>query len=265
MAAPESSPSGAVQLIRKDVLGGLAVQARATPAEVAAPEVADLRLPGSNALMTAAGPLLALMVQLRQAPSCRDVPGLKASTEAGIRAFEEQALAAGIAGATVNAARYLLCAALDEAAMATGWGRAGAWSTGGLLMIFHEESWGGDKSFAIIDQVSRQPDLHKDLLELAAALLALGYQGRTARDPDGAAERTRRLEELAALTRRPPPAWRPLARSDQAPRPRRRRTPPAWVAPAVAALALIGLFVLFDGLLAGESAAVLERLREVAP
>ena len=49
-----------------------------------------------------------------------------------------------------TAARYILCAALDEAVLSTSWGAKSVWSQRSLLATLHGETWGGEKLFAML-------------------------------------------------------------------------------------------------------------------
>ena len=92
---------------------------------VAAPAAADADLIpaaarallglGLNPLVRAATPLLLLMAQMRETLSPMDVPGLRRYALEEIRQFEEQARSSGVSNEIVLAARYALCASLDEA------------------------------------------------------------------------------------------------------------------------------------------------------
>ncbi len=48
-------------------------------------------------------------------------------------------------------ARYALCTALDEAVLSTPWGSGGDWGKQSLLITVHNEAWGGEKVFQLLD------------------------------------------------------------------------------------------------------------------
>lgn len=75
-------------------------------------------------------------------------------------------------------ARYCLCTALDEAAALTPWGSRGVWSGSGLLVTFHNETWGGEKFFQLLARLSQNPREHIFLLEMINYCLLLGFEGR---------------------------------------------------------------------------------------
>src|SRR5688572_26960810 len=133
---------------------------------------------GLNPLVQAASPLLLLAGQLRGTLSSPDLPGLRRFTLDEIRRFEERARSSGVPNETVLAARYALCAALDEAVLSTPWGAQGEWAQQPLLVALHREAWGGEKFFEMLDRISQDPNRHIDLMELQYLCIALGFNGK---------------------------------------------------------------------------------------
>ena len=101
----------------------------------------------------AASPLLLLAGQLRGSRRRRWT-----STGCGITrsrrsaGSRNSARAAGIPNEIVMAARYALCAGLDEAVLSTPWGAQSDWSQHPLLVALHREAWGGEKFFDMLDR-----------------------------------------------------------------------------------------------------------------
>ncbi|KMZ12643.1 Outer membrane protein ImpK/VasF, OmpA/MotB domain [Candidatus Burkholderia humilis] len=87
-----------------------------------------------------------------------------------VRAFQALAHHAGLPAENIVAARYCLCTALDKVAALTPWGCAEAWSSNGLLVAFHNETWGSEKFFQLLARLSARPHLHIDLMELQVRL-----------------------------------------------------------------------------------------------
>ena len=83
---------------------------------------------GLSPLVRAASPLLLLAGQLRGTLSVPDVAGLRRHALEEIRRFEERARAAAVSSEIVTAARYVLCAGLDEAVLSTPWGAQSEWA-----------------------------------------------------------------------------------------------------------------------------------------
>src|SRR5262245_5455789 len=135
---------------------------------------------GLNPLVRAASPVLMLAGQLRGSVSPMDVEGLRSHALDEIRRFEEQARSVGSVNEIVLAARYVLCAALDEAVLSTPWGAQSEWSQHPLLVTLHREAWGGEKFFDMLDRISADPARYLDLMELQYLALAFGFGGKYA-------------------------------------------------------------------------------------
>lgn len=135
--------------------------------------VADLAaLGGLNALVEAANPILAAVPQIRHALRHPDPAALHGQLKEQVDGFERSALAAGIAEDQVQAARFALCALLDDSAAATPWGRQ--WLSLGLLADEHA----GEAFFARLDEMLGDPERNAELLEFFYVCLALGFEGR---------------------------------------------------------------------------------------
>ena len=133
---------------------------------------------GLNPLVQAASPLLLLIGGLRSSTSSTDVSGLRRHALEEIRRFEENAQRAGVRNEIVLAARYALCAGLDESVLSTPWGAQSEWAQHPLLVALHREAWGGEKFFEMLDRISVDPARHIDLMELQYLILALGFTGK---------------------------------------------------------------------------------------
>lgn len=170
------------------------VSPRPAPQPAAAPAAAftpATRLPqrqGANKLETAAAALLSLLGRLRDTPSHPDPAALKNSIIDKIRAFERKAEEFGVEKETIFWARYALCSALDEIVLSTPWGNQSAWRDQSLLITLHNEGWGGEKFFQLLQKLLQNPARNLDLLELMYICLAFGFEGRYRPLPDGFAQ-----------------------------------------------------------------------------
>ncbi|MEW5289545.1 MULTISPECIES: type IVB secretion system protein IcmH/DotU [Erwinia] len=169
-----------------------------------------------NLLLTAASPLLNAIVQIRMAATHDDPATLRQQLVDEIRQFEIHSKQAGLPFDMIIGARYCLCSTLDEAAAQTPWGNRGVWSGNGLLVTFHNESWGGEKVFQLLSRISQTPTQHLWLLEVIHYCLLLGYEGRYRAMEQGRAQLDAmrgRLAQLISDTRAIPegePAPQPL-------------------------------------------------------
>ncbi|HVA11634.1 MAG TPA: type IVB secretion system protein IcmH/DotU [Stellaceae bacterium] len=243
------------------------------PTETASPNIQQLVgsvIGKRNRLLAAASPLLTLAAHLRGLATHADPVGLQARVVEEIKAFEAAATAGGINGETVMVARYILCCTLDEAALATPWGSQSAWSTQSLLALFHNETWGGEKFFTLLERMQVLAARHIDLLEVFYACLAIGFQGRYRVLTNGGhqldqlrSELFRTIREQRGLPSVPPPLSRAVAPAQGGSR--LRFYPPVWVAFAVAALALTSIYYVIDGRYDSRVAQTIDRLAAIAP
>lgn len=219
---------------------------------------------GLNPLVQAASPLLLLIGGLRGSSSSMDVGGLRRHALEEVRRFEERAHASGVRNEIVLAARYALCAGLDEAVLSTPWGHQSEWAQHPLLVALHREAWGGEKFFEMLDRISVDPARHIDLLELQYLVLALGFTGKyqmLERGHEQLADLQQKLFRTIRAERGQAPKelalqWRGL--EDR--RNRLIRYVPGWVV-AVAALTILAVtFGIFYSKLADRAAPIHAKL-----
>lgn len=231
-----------------------------------APAAAIGRLPGGlNPITSAATTLIALIAQLRESASHPDPQRLFSHVCQELKEFEARARGSGEPPDHVLAARYLLCTALDETVLNTPWGSQSAWAEQTLLSTFHNETWGGEKFFQLLDRLVQDPARNLHLLELMYLLLALGFEGKYRIRERGHAE----LERIEAglyqtirmqrgdFERSLSPRWRGVAN----PRSRLARYVPLWVVGAIAAGVLV---VAYAGFLTATSRAAEPAMREIS-
>ncbi|OIN51754.1 hypothetical protein BLL37_13940 [Pseudomonas azotoformans] len=133
---------------------------------------------GPNVLLTAASDLLLQVAQLKAGPGRESLAALNDQFSSGINAFEACALYLGAENSQVMSARYVLCSVIDEAVVTTPWGGHSDWSKTSLLSRFHNETFGGEKFFRLLERLSRDPVKHVALLELMYLCLSLGFEGQ---------------------------------------------------------------------------------------
>lgn len=250
--APGSEPDDRTQFMPRP--GGHSPQTSRsaeplTPLSMPGPPLPLGHARGLNPLEVAAGPLLALLTRLRGTVAHAAPASLRAQLLAYLRQFEERAQAGGVARHDVQLARYVLCAALDEAVLSTPWGSAGDWSKQSLLITVHNEAWGGEKIFRLLDHCLQSPVERLHLLELLYLCLSLGFEGRYRVMNDGRSQLDALRERTAAAIRsargEPERALSPHWRGVAVQRDRLSQYMPPWVAIA-AGLSL--LLVLLLGL-----------------
>jgi len=133
---------------------------------------------GLNPLVKAASSILILAGRLRGSLQGSDAGNLRRQALEEIRQFEERARGSGVANEVVLAARYALCAVLDEAVLSTPWGAQSEWAQQTLLVTLHREAWGGEKFFEMLERIAPDPTRHIDLMELLYLCLSMGFAGK---------------------------------------------------------------------------------------
>jgi type VI secretion system protein ImpK len=164
---------------------------------------------GTNPILSAAGPLLSLGVAISSSAYQADVEGLRARAVDAVKDFESEARASGAAPDQVRIARYIVCTFVDTAVFQTPWGGPNAWGARSLLVLFEKEAQGGEKFFAILEQLCKSPDQYLDLIELQYVCLALGFQGRYRGEADARSTLQVQQERLYRLIRERRPAIGP--------------------------------------------------------
>lgn len=246
-------------------------QAAPPPAFTSAPPAPSsfgTLLPGSGdglgPLLAAAAPLLLLAGRLRTGRQAVDVAALRRQVLEEIRRFEGRAAAAQVPGDLVVAARYALCAALDEAVLSSPWGAQGAWSQQTLLVTLHGETWGGEKFFDMLVRTWDQPVRFIELMELQYLCLAMGFAGKYQVQQDGAARLADLQHQLYQRIRQhrgaPAQALSLRWQGEQQRRDPLLRSIPWWVAFAASLLLVFAVFAVFQLRLGTMAAPVEQRL-----
>ena len=244
--------------------------AAAAPAAAAGSAAALPELPphaSLNPLVQAAAPLLSAAPRLRAMVRHPNPGALRASLADSIQRFETTARKLGLPNEQVVAARYVLCTLLDESASSTPWGGSGAWSSQSLLVQFHNEAWGGEKVFQLLQRLAENPAQHRNLLELVYTALSLGFEGRYKVLDNGRAQLDSIRERLALKLRElSGPADRALSLQWQglAAAPARLRDGiPLWVMAAAMAFLLLALFLVLRLTLNAQTDATFSALQAI--
>ena len=220
------------------------------------PHAGDAALAGNNPLVAAANPLLDLIPQIR-ATGHHDAPAqLREHLVDEVRRFETRAQQSGIAPEVIIGARYCLCTAVDEAAALTPWGGS-IWSSQSLLVMFHNETWGGEKFFQLLSRLVQNPQQHLQLIELIYFCLAMGFEGRFRVIDNGRTQLETLKQRLLQIIRQArgeiaaplSPHWQDAS----APVRRTRNWVPLWAVGAVAAVLLVLVFGVLTFSLASRS------------
>ncbi|WP_016969700.1 type IVB secretion system protein IcmH/DotU [Pseudomonas tolaasii] len=132
----------------------------------------------TNSLVVAAWPLLLQVVELKSSSGRDSIAAVNDRLSSAVNQFEACALQSGVEGSEVISARYVLCSVIDEAVVTTEWGNHSDWSRMSLLSRFHNETFGGEKVFQLLERLCRDPIRHLAMLELIYLCLAIGFEGK---------------------------------------------------------------------------------------
>ena len=224
-----------------------------------------------NPLVAASALLLSEVVRLKTHASAENFDALNERLNVAIKLFEHRALQEGVEGGQVMAARYVLCTVVDEAVVTTPWGNESAWSQMSLLSTFHNETFGGEKFFQLLEHLSRNPVKHLAMLELMYICLSLGFEGKYRVLPRGMLELEairdslyRQIRQLRGdIPRELSPHWEGLKDG------RRRlvRIVPGWLVAVATVAGLALLYAGFSWVLHEQRGTVLQpyQAAEVAP
>lgn len=224
-----------------------------------------VQVAGQNPLLDASVASLILIQKLRSSMEHSDVAGLHRQVVKQVSEFEAKAHAADLSGEVVNAARYCLCTALDEAVLSTPWGSSSIWREQSLLVTFHKETWGGEKVFQILENVAQDPQRNLYLLEFLYVIICLGFEGKYRVMERGEA----RLEELrmtlferlrpyrGEFERELSPSWRGIGGGRRA----AARSVPLWVVGALVGAVIVTSYTAMRLVLEDSADPVYEKLQ----
>lgn len=222
---------------------------------------------GPNSLVAAAWALLSQVAQLRSSSGRESLPALNDRLSSAITAFEVRALHLGVETDEVMSARYVLCSVIDEAVVTTAWGNRSDWSKTSLLSRFHNETFGGEKFFQLLEQLCRDPVKHLDLLELMYLCLSMGFEGKYRVMARGGTQLERVRDGLYRQIRHVRGERLPIAAlavTERAPGPRLRIVCATW-AGVFTLVCLAAMYSGFAWVLNNERMTVLQPFQLLAP
>lgn len=228
-----------------------AIERQAAAADLAA-------LGGLNPLVEAANSILAAVPQIRHALRHPDPAGLRARLREQVDGFERSAIAAGVPDDQMQAARFALCALLDDSAAATPWGRE--WAS--LVAEIEGQHDSAETFFVRLEEMLAAPEGHVEVLEFFYVCLALGFEGKyRSGDRQGLTQTRTKLYEF--IEQRQGKKSTELSARWRGAQIRAKRVPGAlaiWGAASACALVLAGLYFGYSVLLGARSDPVAREL-----
>lgn len=178
---PFAEPSDVEATIIRPRPGGRSGPVAAPPPRPAGAPATSGTVPtvGANPLVAAAAPLLAAAIRIGSGRGrSPDPEQLRRGMVEAVRDFEKRALATGLDTRSLRAARYALCATIDDLVLSTPWGSGSAWAAQSLTSIFHNEVSGGERFFDILQEMEKDLARHGSVVELMYLCTSLGFEGR---------------------------------------------------------------------------------------
>lgn len=131
-----------------------------------------------NPIIQVAGPILAFMSHIKKSDQPEKINQIREKIINEITLFDKKLGQLGYQNKTVLAVRYCLCTALDESVLNTDWGTNTLWVQHTLLGYFHNETWGGERFYIIVDTLAQKPRQNIAAIEFLYTLMTLGFQGK---------------------------------------------------------------------------------------
>lgn len=200
-----------------------------------------------NILIDEAGALFSLVAPIRSTVQHADVAGLKTQCVQLINQYEQQLRYKGISSDLIEKARYCMCSFIDETVLNTAWGGNSDWATESLLSTFHNETFGGEYFFTLLDSAIASPKEHLLLLELQYLCLSFGFVGKMRVEERGYEKlegfRERAYKAIRSQRGEPARELSPGWRSQVVAANQLKAEFPLWVVCSVVAAALLGCYM----------------------
>lgn len=131
-----------------------------------------------NKIIDAATPLLGMVLRIKEIDSESMPDNLYQQVVTDIQSIEQILREDGYDASIIISCRYVLCTFIDEVVLSQGWGSNDSWINKSLLTYFHNETWGGEKVYILLEKLMSEPQKYIDLLEFMYICFSLGFRGR---------------------------------------------------------------------------------------
>ena len=132
----------------------------------------------NNPIISAANPVITFMIHIKKSNRPNNIEKVRERMIHEINHFTQTLKTLGYSKKIALAARYCLCTCIDETILRTDWGTQTVWVQHTLLSYFHNETWGGERFYIILDNLAQSPRQNIATLELLYLLLSLGFEGK---------------------------------------------------------------------------------------
>lgn len=222
-----------------------------------------------NPIVDSAGTLLSICIKLRGSKYNDDVNALKVQCMELIKHYEQLLRTANIPSDDIQSARYCLCSFIDEVVLTTPWGQQSEWASNSLLSTFHNETFGGEHFFTLLENTLQYSSEKYRLLELMYLCITLGFVGKMKLEPQG----SQKLEDLrdkayhgvqqhkGELNRDLSPGWRDKVAQDEG----FEQPFPLWVIGALLGVVMLFIYMGFSYSINNYSSTVYKELVTLVP
>ncbi len=213
----------------------------------AAPAFSDKnKLTGENRLLASCNDILVLAGNVRSLEPNNTIEQLRIDVDRLIMTFTNELEKANVAKEVVLTGRYIICCLLDELILSTPWGSESIWSHQTLLGKYHNETWGGEKFFLIINKLLENPSQNIELIELCYVCLSVGFAGKYKVSQQGQTELARisqillqQIENHKPVDRDLSPQWVGIGNNQE----KFSRRIPAWLVACFLGFIMVGVYV----------------------
>ncbi|TCT02466.1 type VI secretion system protein TssL, long form [Aquabacter spiritensis] len=186
---------------------------------------AALEVYWDNPGLALAAPIFDTLVRA-QAETAVDAGALRMQMLEDLRTFEAQAIGRGLSHNHTRLILYALAATADDCILHTAWGRESDWSSKTLISALFQETWGGERFFALLQQMMAGPHAVVREIEFFYYCLLFGFEGKYRLASNGSRELVRLKEEIyqflrsvkGGVKREMAPSWRGLSAEGSGPR-----------------------------------------------
>jgi len=130
-----------------------------------------------NPFMTVSTPLFKTVLEIQNNSIALDMNEIREDFITKINIYSETALEYKIDNMEILVTRYILCTFIDEILNVT-FSNNDNWFNRSLLSIFHNETYGGENFFHLLDKFLKAPAKYIHILELMYVCLSLGFLGK---------------------------------------------------------------------------------------
>lgn len=157
---------------------------------------------GVNPMAASAAALFSLIAKLRHTEHYENIEQLRQDLIHEVKAFECAAVGRHYDAEQIVAARYVICATLDESILRMTWGLSSDWRHNSLVKAFQDDETTDERVFALLERLRARPSDYIDLLEFFYLCLSLGFEGKYRFIDNGRQSLDALLDDLYRIIRR---------------------------------------------------------------